>query len=190
MYHHPFGVRLALSPSKGGLLALLAPILKGSFDGPPYLRPDHLPTARPLLRRQPHLQNPRQCTNASPAKPPPTSPLRALFPAPHLHRLTPLLLRAPPTTCHPACPELRRDRSAAPFAARSGGIAAQSLYLTQSRHPERSGPIFSSAPPYGASGRAVEGSLCRFSLPLSFFSLCRAFTRPCRGVISFLLPDR
>ena len=73
-----------------------------SFEGPLLSRPPfHLPTARPLLRRQPHLQNARQRTNASAARPPPPSPLRSLFPAPHLHRLTPLLLRAPPTTCHP-----------------------------------------------------------------------------------------
>ena len=30
-------------------------------------------------------------------------------------------------------------------------------------HPERSDPIFSAAPQFGASGRVVEGSLCFFS---------------------------
>jgi hypothetical protein len=38
------------------------------------------------------------------------------------------------------------------------------------RHPERSGPIFPCAPQFGASGRVVEGSLCRF--PLVLLSTC------------------
>jgi len=38
---------------------------------------------------------------------------------------------------------------------------------TQARHPERSGPIFSSAPHFGASGRVVEGSLFDLSRPLT-----------------------
>src|SRR5208282_6864219 len=55
--------------------------------------------------------------------------------------------------CHPACPEPRRDRS---------------------------GPIFSSAPLSGASGRAVEGSA--FSLFLGALRV-RRLPRPGRGGI-------
>src|SRR5208283_1785126 len=35
-------------------------------------------------------------------------------------------------------------------------LGSSSLLLSSPRHSERSGPIFSSAPPYGASGREVR----------------------------------
>ncbi len=47
--------------------------------------------------------------------------------------------------CHPVYPEPRRDRTLAPFADRP------------LCHPDRSGPILSSAPNCGASGCEVEG---------------------------------
>jgi len=44
-------------------------------------------------------------------------------------------------------------------------------------HPERSSPIFSSAPHFGASGRTVEGSLLDLNQLLSslFFSVPSVF---------------
>ena len=102
----------------------------------------------------------------------------------------PLLLSLP-HTCHPACPERgRRDRRPAPFAGRSGQIAAKPPRLayfglrrlaaaftasapTQklSSRSRKAGPDLSFAPPYGASGRVVEGSLLLLSLLFSVLSV-------------------
>jgi len=76
-----------------------------------------------------------------------------------------------------ACPELRR---AAAFA-----ISAPPT----NRYPDRSGPIFSSAPPSGASGRVVEGSLrrvpqVRFSTWVLGFS-CGTVTPYCALAFAF-----
>src|SRR5208282_1947719 len=51
-------------------------------------------------------------------------------------------------------------------------VIFSSLCLTQVCHSDRSGPIFSSAPPYGASGRAVEESWPARSPSVPFAALC------------------
>jgi hypothetical protein len=58
-----------------------------------------------------------------------------------------------------------------------GAWVLGSSRASQECHPERSGPTFSSAPHSGASGRAVEGSLFRFSTPRPSY-LLRALCGP------------
>jgi hypothetical protein len=121
-------------------------------------------------------------------------------------------------TVTPACPELRRDCALrSPWERRPPdrrvcprhGVCAWVLGFspfcepvsprrprhhsrhTNNCHPDRSGPIFSFAPPVGASGRAVEGS--RQDRLLGLSSLCepprsqrRRLPRPGRGVIFIL----
>lgn len=95
----------------------------------------------------------------------------------------------------PNVPVIVPARRARSFSRFSGGLsalfstyslpsAAGAIRVTPIRaslnhcHPERSGPIFSRAPNSGASGREVEGSLCRFSL-LPPFSVLPVFRPLC-----------